>query len=191
MPHPQTEIGTGSMVAISFDTLLNAHIEKLILHASQYYNKRLPMPELSLALAGQKAGELCIQKITWHRRLYKLRLNQPLFEQHQEYFFQQVIPHEIAHLVVDRLHLRRTKPHGPEWQMVMRECFGCEPHAYHTLPTTKARIHQREYLYHCSCQQHYLTARRHASAQKGGRYICRACRQTLTMVAAQLTDECL
>lgn len=156
-------------------------IEQLIAHADQYYNKRLPIPELDLSLVGQKAGEVCIQRLTWHRRLYKLRLNQSLLEQYTEYFFQQVIPHEVAHLVVDRLHLHRTKPHGPEWQAVMTECFGCPPDTYHTLPTTKARIFAREYLYRCACQEHFFTARRHASAQKGGRYICRTCRQSLVV----------
>ncbi len=150
-------------------------IKKCLTHANEFYDKRLPIPELDFSLMGQKAGELCIQRITWHKRLYKLRLNRVLLEQHQEYFFQQVIPHEIAHLIVDRLYLRRTKPHGLEWQTVMRECFHCEPHAYHTLPTTKARIHSRDHLYRCACQVHYFTARRHASAQKGGRYICRTC----------------
>ena len=160
-------------------SIITNRIQQLITHANHFYSKRLPLPALDFSLRGQKAGELCIRKITWHQREYKLRLNQVLFEQHRDYFLQQVIPHEIAHLVVDRLYLRRTKPHGEEWRSVMQDCFQCPAEPYHTLPTIKARVVARDYVYRCACQTHHFTARRHASAQKGARYMCRVCKEEL------------
>ena len=88
------------------------------------------------------------------------------------------VPHEVAHYIADRLFgLANIRPHGREWQQIMR-AFGIDQ------PRATGRydlqgIPQRQYRhfeYHCGCRQHQLTSIRHNRVQGGrARYYCRVC----------------
>ncbi len=106
-----------------------------------------------------------------------IRLNSELLLTHGAQFWRETLPHELAHLIVWQLHGRRVRPHGAEWQAVMR-LFGAgleRCHSFTVLPTRR----QREYVYHCACRAHHLSAVRHGRIQRGGRYICVRCHTPL------------
>ena len=147
--------------------------------ANQFYQRRMPVPRLDFSLRGSTAGQMVAQRVTARRSNYTLRFNGALLVAHPDYFMADVLPHEVAHMVVDWIHGRRVKPHGLEWQRVMLECFHASPQRCHDLPVAPARRHRRDYLYRCGCQTHEFTARRHRNAVNGSRYVCRSCGDSL------------
>ncbi len=156
-------------------------LEALRQHAESYYAMHLPRPELLFNIRGRNAGELKISRLHAEAR-YVIRLNRALLKTHARYFYSDVLPHEMAHLVVECRHGSRVKPHGPEWRAVMTRCFQVEPKVYHSLPTESARRVLREYEYHCGCQAHSLSIIRHRRAIKGVVYSCRKCGGALRRV---------
>ncbi|MEC4768367.1 SprT-like domain-containing protein [Halomonas sp. CUBES01] len=135
----------------------------------------LPRPGIWFDLKGASAGQA-------HLGRGGLRFNPVLMSENRRAFFDEVIPHEMAHWLV--FHLEngpRLKPHGREWQAVMRDLFGLAPRVTHRFDI--ARAQPAPYRYQCGCRQHQLTARRHALVVKGRRYRCRHCAQTLVYCA--------
>ncbi|UYO73414.1 SprT-like domain-containing protein [Halomonas qinghailakensis] len=131
----------------------------------------LPAPMLWFDLTGASAGQA-------HLGRGGLRFNLVLLSNNRQAFFDEVIPHEMAHWLVFHLaNGARFKPHGREWQVVMRDLFGLTPKVTHHFDIKEAQ--SRPYYYQCGCQTHRFTARRHALVAKGSRYRCRHCDQTL------------
>ena len=160
-----------------------------IQQAAQFYNLRIQLPELDFRLRGKHAGQMCAER-RFGKSRYRLRFNIRLADIHIEEFMNNVIPHEVSHLVVSIMYgwsrkSSRVKPHGPEWQEVMKQCFGCEPKVYHTLELPEAEARQKRatlqtYLYKCSCKDHQLTSIRHKRASINGvKYICTTCKTPL------------
>ncbi|MEQ3652594.1 MAG: SprT-like domain-containing protein, partial [Glaciecola sp.] len=95
------------------ETLLQiakAEIANKIVLAEDYFNQTFELPMLNLKQRGKIAGSAHLQK-----NLIKLNLS--LFEDNIDEFIQQVIPHEVAHIVCYQLY-GKVKPHGREWQAV-------------------------------------------------------------------------
>ncbi|SDN80838.1 SprT-like domain-containing protein [Vreelandella arcis] len=135
----------------------------------------LPNPSVWFDLTGASAGQA-------HLGRGGLRFNSVLLNENRRAFFDEVIPHEMAHWLV--FHLQdgtRLKPHGREWKTVMRDLFGLTPRVTHRFDISRAQ--PAPYRYQCGCQQHQLTPRRHALVVKGRRYRCRHCAQTLVYCA--------
>ncbi len=131
----------------------------------------LPAPRVWFDLRGASAGQA-------HLGRGGLRFNPVLLAENRAAFFSDVIPHEMAHWLV--FHLEngpRLKPHGREWQTVMRDLYALTPRVTHRLDVSRAR--SAPYRYVCSCGDHYFTPQRHAQRRKGRRYRCRRCAQTL------------
>ena len=131
----------------------------------------LPCPGVWFDLKGASAGQA-------HLGRGGLRFNPVLLSENRAAFFAEVIPHEMAHWLV--FHLQdgpRLKPHGREWQTVMRQLFGLAPRVTHRFDIRQAQ--RRPYRYQCACQQHAFTPQRHAQVRRGRRYRCRVCAQTL------------
>ncbi|WP_346796222.1 SprT-like domain-containing protein [Halomonas sp. Bachu 37] len=132
---------------------------------------QLPRPGVWFDLRGGSAGQA-------HLGRGGLRFNPSLLEENRDAFMVEVVPHEMAHWLV--FHLQdgtRLKPHGREWQTVMRELFGLAAQVTHRFDTRRAR--PTPYRYRCGCQEHGFTSRRHGLVLKGRRYRCRDCAQTL------------
>ncbi|MBS3800416.1 MAG: SprT-like domain-containing protein [Thioalkalivibrio sp.] len=127
-------------------------------------------PEISFDLSGKAAGQWQVRG-----KRQRIRLNPAAFVYDWDAHFPATIAHEIAHAAVyQKTYPRRVKPHGPEWQAVMRK-LGCEPRVTHDTPLPRVR-RTRRYTYVCDCGRHALTSQRHALIQKRQyRYQCRAC----------------
>lgn len=130
-----------------------------------------PVP-VTFDLAGRSAG---MYRVRHGRR--SIRYNPWLFAKYFEENVAVTIPHEVAHYVTDVLYgLHRVRPHGVEWQAVMRS-LGVEPRTTGDYDLTGVPVRrQRRFDYACGCAIHRLTTQRHNKAQRGDAfYRCRHC----------------
>lgn len=132
----------------------------------------LPEVEVVFDLKGMAAGQARLHDGVRPR----IRLNPVLLAENGEEFLTHTIPHEVAHLAVFyHYRRRRVRPHGPEWQQLMRR-FGAEPRATHTFDVSNSRTRRlRTYRYACTCREVELTSIRHNRARRGVRYYCNEC----------------
>ncbi|WP_123568328.1 SprT family zinc-dependent metalloprotease [Morganella morganii] len=143
-----------------------------------------PEPELNYRQRGTTAGSACLQ--TW-----EIRLNPVLLTENGPGFIQDVVPHELAHLLVYR-RFGRVAPHGREWQWMMTEVLGVPAVRTHRFDVTSVRA--RTFIYRCQCKTaHELTVRRHNKVLRGeSQYLCRHCKSTLVWdnSAAAISSPC-
>lgn len=138
--------------------------------AQAHFGRHFVFPEISFDLRGMKAGVAYLQQNL-------LKFNPVLLQENPQEFIQQVVPHELAHLLVYQLY-GRVKPHGKEWQGIMRELFGLPPDTCHQFDIRS--VQGETFAYACQCQVHHLSKRRHLRIQRDQReYICRKCQETL------------
>jgi SprT protein len=155
--------------------------------ACAFYGLALPAATIDFSLRGRCAGQARIER----DGQTCLRINRQLLVENRDDFLSSTIPHEVAHLVVNwpyRNRRLRPRPHGPEWQAVMRDCFGLEPARCHNYRTTPARVVPRSFLYICSCREHRLTSIMHKRIVRSQAF-CTACRTPLRFVAKQVPRE--
>ncbi|RKR06641.1 SprT protein [Kushneria sinocarnis] len=131
----------------------------------------VPWPRIWFDLRGRSAGQA-------HYRRGGLRFNMTLYRDQPEAFLTEVVPHEMAHWVVHHSIPYRVRPHGREWQSVMREVFRLPPRVTHAFDTSQAT--PTPHGYRCDCEQlHRFTVQRHALVRRGRRYRCRHCHGVL------------
>jgi len=156
--------------------LLLARVEACYQQAESFFKHSFIRPQVSFRLRGQKAG--CA-----HLQENRLRFNEALYRANQDDFLRQTVAHEVAHLVTYQRFGGSVRPHGKEWQAIMRGVFLLEPHRCHTYKVTgKAR---QGFIYRCACRNLVFSARRHALVQKGRLYRCLLCGQTLVFSTIQ------
>lgn len=138
--------------------------------AELYFQRDFPMPTLSYDVRGLKAGVTYLQQ-------YSIKLNRTLLLENPQQFIQQVVPHELAHLIVYQ-QFGRVKPHGAEWQAVMNKIFQLPADTCHQFDVSNVR--GKTFAYQCQCQTHQLSIRRHNKIQqKSAVYFCKKCQSTL------------
>lgn len=131
-----------------------------------------PTPELSFKVRGKTAGKAYLQQ-------WQIRLNPTLLMENQQDFIEQVIPHELAHLITYH-QFGRVRPHGKQWQYVMMHIFNCSPDTYHAFDVSS--VQGETFTYQCQCQSHELSIRRHNKIQRQGtHYHCKRCGEQLTL----------
>ncbi|WP_334029858.1 SprT family zinc-dependent metalloprotease [Alteromonas sp. P256] len=137
--------------------------------AEKYFNRQFVRPHLTFRRSGKNAGTAFLQQ-------NRINLHPLLFKQNQQAFLEEVIPHEVSHLLVWTL-FGRVKPHGNEWQSIMIEVFGCEAKTTHSFDIKAVT---NTVAYSCDCSEHALSMRRHKSIITGTRYRCRKCNTELS-----------
>lgn len=134
-----------------------------------------PVP-VAFDLAGRSAGQFvgrgdhCL-----------IRFNPWIFARYFEENLATTVPHEVAHYAVYRAWPgRRVRPHGREWQGIMR-ALKVEPSVTFDLDLSGLpRRQQRRHRYHCGCKEHDLSTTRHNRVSAGrARYACLQCRREL------------
>jgi SprT protein len=152
--------------------------------ARDFYALKLPEASIDFSLRGRCAGQAVVER----KGETRLRINLQLLDENLEDYLAQTIPHEVAHLVVNwqaRKKRLKPRPHGIEWQAIMRDCFGLEPQRCHNYKTKPARIVPRPFVYSCSCREHLLTSIMHNKIGRSYQALCKACRTPLMFVDRQ------
>lgn len=152
--------------------LVVAATRRTIARAGVLFGREFAEIPVSFELRGRAAG---MYRVQHGRRL--IRYNPYLFARYFEDNLANTVPHEVAHYVTDVLHgLRNVRPHGREWQAVMR-ALGARPEVScrYDLDGIPVR-RQRRFGYRCACTTHQLSTVRHRRVQSGrARYLCRRC----------------
>ena len=149
--------------------------------AGDHFGRHFPIPEIRFDLRGASAGQAVFIR-QGRKEEIRLRFNDSLMLKNPGEFLSQVVPHEVAHLVARLVYGRRIRPHGPEWQSVMRDVLGVAPQVRHQMDVRDIARSRPRHLYHCACPQreHWLSSIRHNRIQRAEqRYLCRTCRQHL------------
>ncbi len=166
--------------------------------ANDFYGLSLAVPEVDFSLKGRSAGQACWRRVKikklwrtiWSEHM-SIRLNLDAYRLDSQDMVNDTIPHEVSHLIAQTLTPeKRLRPHGKEWQQVMRECFGIhQAHRTHHLVLPKARQVKRCFLYRCQCdKEHLLTSIRHNRSRRGTVYRCRTCGQALRFLRVEHGD---
>jgi SprT protein len=154
--------------------------------ARDFYALKLPEASIDFSLRGRCAGQAIVER----KGATCLRINLQLLRENLDDYLNQTIPHEVSHLVVNwqaRKKRLKPRPHGTEWQSVMRDCFGLEAKRCHSYQTTPARVVPRPFLYACNCREHLLTSIMHNKIGLSYQALCKACRTPLRFVDRQKT----
>lgn len=133
---------------------VTAKLQEGIAKAEAKYGQKFPMPIVSYELRGTVAGYA-------NYRRWSIRLNFELMMQNVDEFIERTVPHELAHLITDRVypeaHQRgwsgKREVHGPKWQSVcavlgMTDITRC--HSYDTTATKVVRSNSRQIPFHCA-----------------------------------------
>ncbi|MBU3023068.1 SprT family zinc-dependent metalloprotease [Aestuariibacter sp. A3R04] len=129
-----------------------------------------PLPAVTFRKSGRNAGTAFLQQ-------NRVNFNPVLFTHNADAFITNVIPHEVCHLLTYQLH-GRVRPHGVEWQSLMRGLFNAQPSTTHNFDLTTLQLNT--VIYRCNCGDIPLSIRRHNKVLKGMQYRCKRCQQILT-----------
>ena len=141
--------------------------------AEAYFKQKFTMPEVNYELRGIKAGVAYLQK-------NEIKFNRTLLLENADEFIRQVVPHELAHLIVYQI-FGRVKPHGKEWQLVMSEIFRLPADTCHQFDIKN--VQGKAFEYRCACPAHFLSTRRHNRiVREKIEYLCRKCKGKLVFV---------
>ena len=180
---PRKEQPLAPALAAQVREAVNDAVERI----ADFAGVRLPAVQLDFGLRGHCAGQARVAG-----RELQVRVNLELLHRYQADYLAQTIPHEVAHLYVlwrHRFKRRKPRPHGPEWQVVMQDCFGLEPQRCHSYETRPARSVPRAFLYACSCREHRLTSIMHNRIKTARQALCRYCRAPLRFVGKQALEQ--
>ncbi|MEG3768093.1 SprT family zinc-dependent metalloprotease [Alteromonas sp. 14N.309.X.WAT.G.H12] len=146
-------------------------VTRLYCDAEAYFKKAFPRPTISYRKSGRNAGTAFLHQ-------NRINLHPILFVENKQAFFDDVIPHEVSHLLAYQL-FGRVKPHGPQWQHIMVDVFHVPAKTTHNFDLTNVQVNT--VMYQCGCGDVPLTLRRHNKVIKGTEYLCRRCNNTLVI----------
>lgn len=128
------------------------------------------LPKVNFNQRGKIAGCARLQ-------MNELRFNPILLDDNVDAFLKEVVPHEVCHLLTFKL-FGKVRPHGKEWQNLMRMLFDLEGQTYHQMDVTKVK--GKIFHYECRCGPIELSIRRHNKVMRNKQtYICRKCGHSL------------
>ena len=126
----------------------------------QKRNVLFPIPRLRFDIRGKTAGMALLQS-------WELRFNPVLLDENLEAFLQEVVPHEISHLLAFAK-FGRVRPHGKEWKTLMHEYFNVPPKTSHSFDVSS--VLGKTFPYQCECGPFHFSIRRHNKIQRKGSF---------------------
>ncbi|HBQ4471205.1 TPA: SprT family zinc-dependent metalloprotease [Klebsiella pneumoniae subsp. pneumoniae] len=153
-------------ISIAIQQAVMRSLREHLANANRKLERRYAEPTLVYQQRGTSAGTAWLEK-------NEIRLNPVLLLENQREFIDEVVPHELAHLLVWQ-HFGRVAPHGKEWKWMMESVLGVPARRTHRFEL--ASVRQNTFPYRCRCQQHQLTVRRHNRVVRGeATYRCVRC----------------
>ncbi len=169
-PLSATHLICSLFLSFNSQQLVIQKVEQCINHASSYFKQNFRLPKIGFKQRGKIAG--CARLQT-----NELRFNPILLSDNVDAFLEEVVPHEVCHLLAYTL-FGKVRPHGKEWQSLMLELFDLKGQTYHQMDVSKVK--GKSFNYQCECGSIELGIRRHNKVVKGKQtYICRKCRSPL------------
>ncbi|QPG06852.1 SprT family zinc-dependent metalloprotease [Salinimonas marina] len=145
-------------------------VDELLALASSVYHRAFIRPTITWRKSGKNAGT---SNLTYNR----INLNPVLFHHNREAYLNDVVAHELSHILVYQLY-GKVRPHGREWQTMMEKVFerpAATTHAFDLSP-----LQLKSYRYFCRCGPVQLSVRRHNKVMRQQQsYVCRRCHQQL------------
>ncbi|PXY98561.1 SprT family zinc-dependent metalloprotease [Gilliamella apicola] len=146
-----------------------ACLRKHLTQANQRLNTEYKEPKIVYRSKGSIAGSAILNR-------WEIQLNTTMLCENGEKFIEEVVPHELAHLITFQIY-GKVKPHGKEWQYIMSEIMKLHPKVTHNF-----NFKRKEYVYICDCQEHYLSSIRHNKIEKNKiSYQCLKCGSILKL----------
>ncbi|ECY3756635.1 SprT family zinc-dependent metalloprotease, partial [Salmonella enterica subsp. enterica serovar Albany] len=142
---------------IAIQQAVMRRLRENLAQANLKLDRHYPEPKLVYTQRGTSAGTAWLES-------YEIRLNPVLLLENIDTFIAEVVPHELAHLLVWK-HFGRKAPHGKEWKWMMESVLGVPARRTHQFALQSVR--RNTFPYHCQCQQHQLTVRRHNRVVRG------------------------
>lgn len=165
-------------------SLAVACCETYIRTCAEHFGINAPHADILFNLRGRSAGQLRFNK-TGRQRDFCLRFNGSLLDQNRSDFFNEVIPHEVAHLFAYIVYGTKIKPHGKEWRDIMATVFGLAGRVTHNFDVPPQTRKLFNYACGCEGKAHELTAIRHNRVrQNKANYRCRVCAEVLYEIEA-------
>ena len=158
-------------IPIALQQTVMRSLRSYLQRANQFLHTEYTEPRVVYQQRGTAAGTAWLAQ-------NEIRLNPVLLLENQTAFIDEVIPHELAHLLVWK-QFGRAAPHGKEWKWMMATVLGVSPRRTHQFEISSVRA--KTFPYRCACQQHQLTVRRHNRVlRKEAEYRCIHCGEILT-----------
>lgn len=105
-----------SRLPIAIQQAVMRSLREKLAQANLKLERQYPEPKLVYQQRGTAAGTAWLQT-------YEIRLNPVLLMENVDAFVNEVVPHELAHLLVWK-HFGRVPPHGKEWKWMMESVLG-------------------------------------------------------------------
>lgn len=107
----------------------------------------------------------------------RIDLNEQMFLGNKDVFFNEIIPHEVAHVLQFVMFPEAKRHHGKEWKMLMK-MLNVPSLTYHSMDASATDTSL--FRYSCSCgANHSLTKLRHKRSQAGKTMVCSDCETRL------------
>ncbi|QIQ22402.1 SprT family zinc-dependent metalloprotease [Zophobihabitans entericus] len=134
--------------------------------ANEKLNTDYPEPKVVYRKKGTIAGSA-------HLTDWLIQINSILLIENEQTFIDEVIPHELAHLLTFK-HFGKVPPHGKEWKWMMNDILQINPQRTHNFSVRS--VQKNTYEYRCPCQIHLLSTKRHNKIlQTHIKYVCKNC----------------
>lgn len=158
------------MPSIDQKSKVNIKLVSLVKHAEAIYRRKFKIPPVSYDLKGTVAG-------TANYKTWSIQLNPILFDENEKEFLDQVVGHELAHLLAIELYGQSIAHHGREWKTVMA-ALGLRVEVKHKFNVENTLRTSKIFKYKCNCKEHLFTLRKHNSTLKkrNVKLICNICK---------------
>lgn len=166
-------------IPIALQQALMRSLREKLHHARLILQRCYPEPTVLYCQRGTMAAS------AWPES-NQIRLNPVLLLENQQQFIDQVIPHELAHLLVWH-HFGQVRPHGKEWKWMMETVLNAP--ALRTHQFALCSLDRQLFHYQCNCQLHWLTLRRHNKVLRGAEYRCLHCGASLRFTDVKINEK--
>jgi len=151
--------------------------EKTLTKANKVFGREFKSIEIRFDIRGRCAGMYCVDR---NGSKY-FRYNMDIAEKNGKDVFNTTIIHEICHYIANSIYKTYIRPHGKEWQTIMRSMGIVDPKTCHKMKCAPARKVARV-PFKCNCTTHMITLNMRTKMRNGQRRICNKCKTRLVEV---------